>query len=98
VGGETPAQTYEYVDGRIFYIHLKDAVHDPEHERAMADGWRYVPPGSGQLPLAEGIALLRDRGYDDWLMFEHEKRWHPELEEPEDILPQFVSWVRPLIS
>ena len=98
VGGESPGQTYELVDGRVSYIHVKDAIHDASHDRAMSDGWRYVPPGTGQLPLAEALALLCDRGYDGWIMFEHEKRWHPELEEPEDIFPEFVSWVRPLIA
>lgn len=28
------------------------------------------------------------------LQFEHEKCWHPELAEPEDIFPAFVKWVR----
>jgi len=97
VGGETPAQTWEAVDGRVFYTHVKDAVHEPGHERAMNDGWRYVPPGTGQLPLAEALELLRERGYDGWLMFEHEKRWHRELEEPEVIFPEFVRWVRALL-
>jgi len=73
-------------------------VHDPRHERAMDDGWRYVPPGRGQLPLAEAIPILKGEGYDGWLMFEHEKRWHPDLEEPEDIFPLFVEWVKPLIA
>ncbi|MFH1569231.1 MAG: sugar phosphate isomerase/epimerase family protein, partial [Gemmatimonadota bacterium] len=98
VGGETPAQTWDLVAGRVLYAHVKDAVHEPGHPRAMKDGWRYVPPGTGQLPLAEAIALLRQRAYDGWLMFEHEKRWHPELEEPEEIFPEFVRWIRPLIG
>jgi sugar phosphate isomerase/epimerase len=98
VGGETPAQTYEAVSGRVMYVHVKDAIHDTGHADAMQDGWRYVPPGSGQLPLTEAIALLRGAGYDGWLMFEHEKRWHPELEPPETIFPLFVEWVRPLVA
>ena len=98
VGGETPQQTYEFVDGRVFYTHVKDAVHDPRHQRAMHDGWRYVPPGQGQLPLVEAIDLLKEKEYDGWIMFEHEKRWHPELEEPEEIFPQFVAWIKPLIA
>ena len=65
---------------------------------AERDGWRYVVPGTGQLPLEEGIALLREAGYDGWIMFEHEKRWHPELEEPEEIFPKFVAWIRPLLG
>jgi len=98
VGGETPQETYEAVGPRVFYTHIKDAVHDPQHERAMDDGWRYVSPSTGQLPLTEAISLLREHGYDGWIMFEHEKRWHPELEEPEEIFPRFVAWVKPLIA
>ena len=85
VGGETPAETYAAVGSRTFYTHVKDAVFDETHARAMKDGWRYVPPGTGQLPLAEAIALLKENNYDGWIMFEHEKRWHDELEEPEVI-------------
>lgn len=98
VGGETPAETYAAVGSRTFYTHVKDAVFDETHARAMKDGWRYVPPGTGQLPLAEAIALLKENNYDGWIMFEHEKRWHDELEEPEVIFPQFVGWARPLIG
>ena len=98
VGGETPAETYAAVGPRTFYTHVKDAVFDETHARAMKDGWRYVPPGTGQLPLAEAIALLKENNYDGWIMFEHEKRWHDELEDPEVIFPQFVGWARPLIG
>jgi sugar phosphate isomerase/epimerase len=98
VGDETPQETVGAIGQRIGYTHVKDAVYDPEHELAMQDGWRYVVPGTGQLPLAEAIALLEENGYDGWIVFEHEKRWHPELMEPEEILPQFARWARSLIS
>jgi sugar phosphate isomerase/epimerase len=98
VGGETPDQTYTAIGPRVGYTHIKDAVYAPDHPQAMEDGWHYVHPGSGQLPLAESIALLRANGYSGWLQFEHEKRWHPELPEPEEAFPAFVRWVRPLIA
>lgn len=98
VGGETPEQTWAAVGSRVGYTHVKDAVYDTHHPQAMSDGWRYVLPGTGQLPLAEAISLLRQRGYDGWLMYELEKRWHPELEDPEVAFPAFVQWVRPLIA
>jgi len=98
VGGETPAETYAAVGARTFYTHVKDAIFDEAHAEAMKDGWRYVPPGTGQLPLAEAVALLKENSYDGWIMFEHEKRWHAELEEPEVIFPQFVGWARPLVG
>jgi sugar phosphate isomerase/epimerase len=98
VGGETPQETVAALGPRIGYTHVKDAVYDPGHALAMQDGWRYVVPGTGQLPLAEAIALLKETGYEGWIVFEHEKRWHPELLEPEEILPQFVQWVRGVIA
>ncbi len=98
VGGERPDESYAAIGPRIGYTHVKDAVYDPDHEQAMQDGWRYVLPGEGHLPLPEAIALLRQNGYDGWILFEHEKRWHPNLAEPEVALPAFVRWVRPLLN
>jgi sugar phosphate isomerase/epimerase len=93
IGGESPRETYEALHGRVGYTHIKDAVFDPAHPLAMEDGWHYVLPGTGQLPLAESIGLLKQAGYDGWLQFEHEKRWHPNLLEPEVVFPAFVHWV-----
>lgn len=94
VGGESPRETWAAIGPRVGYTHIKDATHDPSHPQAMEDGWRYVLPGTGQLPLRECIELLRRHGYDGWLLFEHEKRWHPELLEPEVAFPAFSRWVR----
>jgi sugar phosphate isomerase/epimerase len=96
VGEETPEETYASIGKRIGYTHIKDAVYDPEHAQAMQDGWHYTLPGEGQLPLAEAIRLLKERGYTGWLQFEHEKRWHPELAEPEVAFPAFVRWIHAL--
>jgi sugar phosphate isomerase/epimerase len=92
VGAEQPTATLQALQGRVGYVHLKDAVHEPGHPRAMEDGWRYVLPGTGQLPLAESIRMLYRQGYAGWWMFEHEKRWHPDLPEPEIALPAFTRW------
>ncbi len=98
VGGETPEQSYAAFGSRVGYTHVKDAVYDPQHPQAMQDGWHYVLPGEGQLPLAQAVQLLREKGYDGWLQFEHEKRWHPDLVEPEIAFPAFVQWVKPLLA
>ena len=98
VGAESPEQTYAAVGPRVFYTHVKDALYEPEHAEAMKDGWRYVRPGTGQLPLTEAIDLLKQHGYDGWIMFEHEKRWHPELEDPAEIFPVFAAWARQVIA
>jgi sugar phosphate isomerase/epimerase len=97
VAGEEPAETFAVLGARIRYIHIKDALYAPEHELAMGSGWRYVAPGKGQLPIAEAVAVLKRNGYEDWVTFEHEKRWHPELPEPEEVFPEFVNWIKPLL-
>jgi len=98
VGQEKPEESFAAIGSRVGYTHIKDALYDPGSPLAMGDGWHYVAPGTGQLPLAESIALLKANGYVGWLLFEHEKRWHPDLPEPEEIFPAFVKWVRPLIA
>jgi sugar phosphate isomerase/epimerase len=98
VGGETPEQSYAAIGSRVGYTHVKDAVYDTSHPQAMEDGWHYVLPGEGQLPLAEAIGVLRKNGYDGWILFEQEKRWHPDLAEPEVAFPAFVNWVKPLLA
>ncbi len=98
VGGESPSETLSRLGDRILYVHVKDAIYERNHPQAMEDGWRYVAPGKGQLPLSQALSLLRQRGYDGWIIFEHEKRWHPELEEPTEVLPQFVRWIRSVLQ
>jgi len=81
-GGESNEEIYAAIGPRIGYTHIKDAVYEPGHPQAMEGGWRYVFPGQGQIPLVGAVRLLQEKGYDGWLVFEHEKRWHAELPEP----------------
>jgi sugar phosphate isomerase/epimerase len=102
VGGESPEETFSTIGPRVGYCHVKDAVFDPSHPAAMKEnfeqglvvGWRYVLPGEGQLPLEKSIRILKKHGYQGWLVCEHEKRWHSDLDEPEVIFPAFVRWAR----
>ncbi len=96
VGKETSADTWAALKGRVFYVHVKDAVHDPSHPHAPKDSWRYVAPGTGELPLKEAALILLDNSYDGYWLFEHEKRWHPNLAEPEIAFPQFIEWAKGL--
>ena len=42
------------------------------------------------------IKQLQADGYTGFYSFEWEKRWHPELPEPERALPQYVDFMRTL--
>lgn len=43
------------------------------------------------MPVRELLQLLDGGGYAGWISVEWEKRWHPEIEEPEVALPQHLS-------
>ena len=88
--GESPTEVIELLGGRIALVHVKDARRD-------GDGWQLVPAGEGEVPIAESLAALRVAGYDGWVSVEWEKRWHPELAEPEVALPQHEKFLRALI-
>jgi sugar phosphate isomerase/epimerase len=85
---EPLADTYQKLKRYIQHVHLKDSVTDEGGEV------RYCLQGQGVLPLAEVLQLLRAGGYAGWIAFEWEKRWHPEIEEPEVALPDFVRVLR----
>ena len=83
--GETPAQVHANLGPRILLTQVKDA-------RRGADGeWRLVPLGQGEVPVRDMLGLLAAGGYPHWISVEWEKRWHPEIEEPEVALPQHLN-------
>ncbi len=85
--GETPEQSVAFLGKRIVATHLKDSVR-------VNGKIRYVPVGQGDIPLLDALKALRRIGYQGFLTFEWEKRWHPDLEEPEVVLPHFATTVQ----
>lgn len=86
---EPVAETYARLRERIRHVHFKDSRQGPE-------GVRYALLGEGDVPNAEVIRALAEGGYDGYVAFEWEKRWHPEIEAPEEALPHFVRAFRRL--
>jgi sugar phosphate isomerase/epimerase len=83
--GETPAEVYANLGPRILLAQVKDA-------RRLAGGdWQLVLLGEGEVPVREMLRLLAAGGYPHWISVEWEKRWHPEIEEPEVALPQHLE-------
>jgi glucosamine-6-phosphate deaminase len=85
--GEAPAEGPRVLGPRIRHVHLKDL-------RRSGDGKSWTPAlvGEGEFPAAEVLALLHGAGYEGFVSFEWEKRWHPAIEEPEVALPRFARW------
>ena len=86
-GKEAPAKTYDALKRYVRHTHLKDSK--PEGE-----GVRYVLTGAGTVPVRETVGVLARGGYKGFYCLEWEKRWHPEIEEPEVAFPQFVATMR----
>lgn len=84
-------KTLAAIRGRIFHVHFKDAA---------LEGGKHASrlPGEGQVDLRRALTLLHESGYRDYLSFEWEKKWQPELAEPEVAFPHFVSYVSRLMK
>ena len=73
------------------HIHLRDA-----RPVATSEHWLPVLAGSGEVSFAETLAVIEELDYDGYVSFEWEKYWHPEIEEPEVALPDFINAIRKL--
>jgi glucosamine-6-phosphate deaminase len=81
--GEDPEDGYSVLRDRVRHVHLKD-VHL---------GGAPALPGRGAFGPEKVLALLKAAGYERWVSFEWEKKWHPSIESPEVALPYFIRWV-----
>ena len=81
--GDAPEKVVKELDGRLAHVHVKDC-------RRQGSDWQLTLLGEGEVPVRSCVDALRDAGYSGWLSVEWEKKWHPELAEPEVALPQFA--------
>lgn len=85
-------KTYESVKGHIFHVHFKDAARE-------ADGKvESRLPGKGEVDMRKALELLKRDGYDKYLSFEWEKKWQPDLAEPELAFPHFAKFTKSLMK
>lgn len=88
--GETPAQSVATLGSSIAYVHVKDGRPVPN----IPDAWELCLLNEGIVPLQEAYTALKQSGYDGYISLEWEKKWHPEIDEPEVALPQAVPLIR----
>jgi sugar phosphate isomerase/epimerase len=82
-GQEQPADTWRVLGPWIRHTHLKDSK--PE-----GSDRRYVLTGTGEVPVKTQVEVLAGAGYQGFYCFEWEKKWHPEIEEPEVAFPHYA--------
>ncbi|HEY8234343.1 MAG TPA: sugar phosphate isomerase/epimerase family protein [Vicinamibacteria bacterium] len=90
-GKEAPAETWKSLGPHVRHTHLKDSK--PEGTER-----RYVLTGGGEVPVKEQVRVLVQGGYKGFYCFEWEKKWHPEIEEPEVAFPHYAKTMRDYLS
>jgi sugar phosphate isomerase/epimerase len=88
-GHEEPADTYAKLGRWVRHTHLKDSR--PAGDAAKPEDRRYVLTGTGEVPVDKQVAVLAKNGYKGYYCFEWEKKWHPEIEEPEVAFPHYAK-------
>jgi sugar phosphate isomerase/epimerase len=91
--GESPARTWGETGPWIHHTHWKDSKRDPGSRHGVAP----CLMGEGEVPHREIHQVLKSGDYHGYLSLEWEKRWHPEIAEPEVALPQFVEYMTKFI-
>jgi sugar phosphate isomerase/epimerase len=86
-GGEDPLEAALKFGTALRHVHLRDL-------NSHNSVWEPVLTGTGEFPLREIVANLNAIGYGRFVSFEWEKKWRPELAEPEVAIPQFAQWFR----
>ena len=82
--GESPEDTYRLLGGTVRHVHVKDGLVD--------GGYQLL--GQGDIPLFPRLDLLLDSGYDGPISLEWEKRWAPQIADPEVAFPQYARALR----
>lgn len=83
--GDSIEESASAVARYLTHVHLRDArpIEGREH-------WLPVLAGRGAVSFTAAIDALSRLGYQGYISFEWEKYWHPDIEEPEIALPDFI--------
>ena len=85
-------KTHKLIKDHIYHVHFKDGAKD-------ANGKVHSKlPGTGTVDMLKGLKLLKSGGYQGWLSFEWEKKWEPDLEEPEVAFPHYMKHAKMLMK
>jgi len=86
--GESIEDTWHLIGPWVRHVHIKDAKLRPD------GSWQLVLLGEGEVPCRDVLGLLARERYRGYISAEWEKKWHPEIEEPEVAMPQHAKALR----
>jgi sugar phosphate isomerase/epimerase len=85
--GENWPVFYEAIKPYIKHTHIKD--HKKSGELTLI--------GEGNVPIADTVRTLLADGYDGWFSLEWEKKWHPEIQEPDIAFPGYIAYMNGIL-
>ncbi len=85
--GETAEETLDLIGARLLHMHIKDGNVQPNINECRL-------LGEGTVPVQEILRALATGGYQGWLAVEWEKKWQPQIADPEIALPQYAETLR----
>lgn len=89
--GESMEYTCQTLLPYIRHVHIKDsAVYSKS-------GFDIALPGEGTVPVRQAVSLLKNAGYNQYLCFEWEKHWHPEIQDADTALPHFMEYMKGIL-
>jgi sugar phosphate isomerase/epimerase len=91
---EDPDATARQLMPWVRHTHLKDSRPPAAPDPARPQDRRYVLTGEGEVPVRRQFEALARHGYRGYYSLEWEKRWHPEIEEPEVALAHYARVAR----
>ena len=91
--GDPIEEAAREVAPHLAHVHLRDALAVKGHEH-----WLPVLAGRGVVSFVAAVNVLRELNYKGYISFEWEKYWHPEIEEPEVALPDFVKAMKAILQ
>ena len=91
--GESHEEVFELIKGRVRHVHVKNF-------KVVGGKVRYTTPDDpeGRVPIAKIIGDLKKAGYDGYLSVEWEKKWNPDLEPGDVILPKYLTYLRSILA
>ncbi|MEV4437115.1 sugar phosphate isomerase/epimerase family protein [Streptomyces sp. NPDC049585] len=90
LGGEEPDASFPALAPHLGYVQVKDV--------ASVEETAPLPLGAGVLPLGACVGTLSRAGWDGWLCWEYEKRWHPQAADFVQLAGPGAEYLRGLVA
>lgn len=89
--GDDVETFYNKVGHLIKHVHIKDA-------KKLGNEFKLCGIGEGDVPIKKVLEILNQNNFEGYVSLEWEKKWKPELDEPEIAIPFFKKYMDNLLN